>query len=170
MTEGSNVISKLFFSRYTIEVKGLQASPKERWREASERTLAELLNPDMTNRRDRNNKDTFLAEAAHRIITPFNAIGFPLIALALVLTGPFNRRGQSKKIMMAGVLIVFLQALDLMIINAARKDLVFIPGMAVLTFTPILLGFFLLNMRGEQWVGDILRRWRLRGYKAEITP
>lgn len=160
MTDGSDVISKLFFSRYTIEVKGLEAAEKERWREASERTLGELLFPDMNNRRDRNNRDIFLAEAQHRLVTPFNTIGFTLVALAVLLTGPINRRGQSKKVMAAAVIVIALQASSLVVVNAARKDLALAPALYIMTFLPLLTGLFLLSSRGEQWVLQIFRRWR----------
>lgn len=165
MDENSDVTTKLFFSRYTIQIKGLESGARERWREANERTLVELMNPDMTNRRDRNNRDVFRAEVHHRLVTPFNAIGFSLVALATILLGPFNRRGQSKKIMAGAVIIVCLQALDLVVVNRAREDLAFVPALYVMTFLPAGLCFFLLHARGEEWLVGYLRRMRQKRFE-----
>jgi lipopolysaccharide export system permease protein len=160
METDTRSISKLYFSRYTIEIKGLQEDSKERWREASERTLPELLNPDMTNRRDRNNKDLFLAEANNRMITPFNALSFALTSLACILLGPFNRRGQSRKVLLAAVTIVVLQSLNLLLVNLTKKSIGYVPFLALSTFAPLLVCALLLHERGEYWLMERLRGWR----------
>lgn len=164
MDNQSEVITKLFFSRYTIEVKGLETSPTERWREANERTLWELLHPDMSNRRDRSNRDIFRAETHHRLVTPFNAIGYALVALATILLGPFNRRGQNKKILAGAIIIVCLQAIDLIVVNRARSNLAFVPALYAVTFTPIVICLFLLHARGEEWLVGYLRKLRQKRF------
>lgn len=162
MERGSDVITKLFFSRYTIEIKGLETNPRERWREASERTLYELLHPDMTNKRDRSNREVFLAEAQYRIVRPFNAVSFALVALATILLGPFNRRGQNKKVMAGAAIIIVLQALNLVFVNQARQNLSFAPALWAITFLPAIACFSLLHARGEEWLTGYLRNWRQR--------
>jgi len=159
-------LSKLYFSRYTIEIKGLEGAAETHWKEASERTLPELLNPDLTNKKDRANVDVFLAEAHNRVITPWNALNFTMIALAVVLLGPFNRRGQHIKIALAGGLIVLMQVLSLAFINIAKKHLGAVPLLYINTLLPILLGFYFLDLRGEQMLMAILRRWNLRQGRA----
>ena len=158
----SDSLSKLYFSRYTIEIKGLEGTTETHWREAGERTLPELLNPDLRNPRDRANIDVFLAEAHSRVITPWNALNFTMIALTVVLLGPFNRRGQHIKIAFAGGLIVLMQVLSLAFINISRKHLGAVPFLYINTFSPVLLGFYFLHLKGEQTLMTIIRRWNMR--------
>ena len=152
-------LSKLYFSRYTIEIKGFEGATQEHWREAGERTLPELLNPDLGNKRDRDNRNVFLAEANHRVITPWNALSFTMIALAALLLGPFNRRGQNAKIMLAALLIVLTQSLNLAFVNISKKHLAAAPFVYFNTLLPILLCFYFLHLRGEQKLMALLRRW-----------
>ena len=164
MDTQSHVISRLFFSRYMIEIKGLESDPVEKWRHPNERTFIELLNPDMKNKRDVDNLEEFQTEAHERILTPLNAIGFTLISLACVLLGPFNRRGLARKIMAAVVIVVALQALNMAAVSAAKKqpDMLFL--LYIATLLPIAVSGFLLHNRGEQWLTQTLRRLRMRGF------
>jgi lipopolysaccharide export system permease protein len=161
----SGALTKLYFSRYTIEIKGLEGSTPERWRSASERTLPELINPDMSNKADVSNADLFLAEANHRVISPWNALSFAMIALVTVLLGPLNRRGQSKRILFGIVLVVLAQSLDLLFVNISKKHLNAAPLVYLNTFLPIILGFYLLHMRGEQKLMSMIRRWNAYNHR-----
>lgn len=165
-----NSLSRLYFSRYTIEIKGLGGTRPTRFKEASERTLLELLNPDMTQADERSNADLFKAEAHHRIVAPFNALSFAVVALCCLLLGPFNRRGQTRKIMLAAVVVVLLQTLSLSLLSAAKKHLGFIPLFYVFTFAPLLAGLYLLTLSGEQALDRLIKRLRGHGSKqAEVT-
>lgn len=152
--------SRLYFSKYTIEITGFENDTPLRWREASERTVAELLNPDMTNRRDVSNRDLFLAEANHRLVTPFNALGFTLIALTCILLGPFNRRGQNKKVLLAALLVILAEAFNLSIVNFAKKHIEALPLLYAATSLPLVCGFWLLGLQGEQQLKALLKRWK----------
>ena len=163
----SHVVSRLFFSRYTIEIKGLESESSLKWRHPNERTFWELIHPDLTDKRDRDSRDDFIVEANERLLTPLNALGFTLIALASVLLGPFNRRGQSKKVMLGIVVVVALQSLNLALVSAAQRNINVLPLLYLATLLPIAAGFFLLHIRGEQWLMSLLRKWRLRHLKAE---
>jgi len=166
MDTQSHVVSRLFFSRYMIEIKGLESDPVEKWRHPNERTFIELMNPDMKDKRDVDNLDEFRTEAHERILTPLNAIGFTLVSLACVLLGPFNRRGLTRKIMAAVVIVTTLQALNMGAVSAAKKQPDMIILLYIVTLLPMALSFFLLHNRGEQWLSHILRRLRLRKYAA----
>jgi len=158
----SHVVSRLFFSRYMIEIKGLGSDPVEKWRNPNERTLFELLNPDMKDKRDVENIAAFRTEAHERVLTPLNAIGFTLVSLACVLLGPFNRRGLSRKILAAVSLVVILQALNMGAVSLAKKQPDMIILLYLVTLLPAALGYFLLHSRGEAWLAGVLRRLRLR--------
>lgn len=167
MDAQNDMASRLFFSRYTIEIKGLEGEAQERWREASERTLPELFRPDMNDKRDRKNKDAFIVDAHLRLLAPFNTLGFALVALSCILLGPFNRRGQTRKILLAVIIVIALQAGEMALGNAARKQPLLLPALYVLAFAPVFICAFLLHLRGEQWLIRQLRRWR--GTPAQIA-
>ncbi|MCK4945962.1 MAG: LPS export ABC transporter permease LptF [Alphaproteobacteria bacterium] len=156
---GSGAISKLHFSRYTIEIRGLEGIAREHWRGARERTLGELLNPDPNSERDKASHDLFLSEANHRIITPWNSLGFTMIALVTLLLGPFNRRGQNAKVLAAMILIIIVQTLNLSLVNFSKKYIGAVPFIYLNTLLPIVLGFLFLHNIGEQKLKSILHRW-----------
>jgi lipopolysaccharide export system permease protein len=156
----SSATSRLYFSRYTIEIKGLESGGRDRRHEASERTLIELFNPDLTARYDILHQDTFRAEAHQRITTPFNALSFTLVSLVFILLGSFNRRGQNRKIIVAALTVTALQVLYLMAGNLSIKNNSFIPLMYAVTFLPIGISYSLLRNRGEQWFIDVISKWR----------
>jgi len=158
----SGNLSKLYFQRYTIEIKGLEGTAEQHWKEPEERTLSGLLNPDLSDKKDRASLNVFLAEAHNRLITPWNALNFTMIALAVVLLGPFNRRGQHIKIALACGLIVVMQVLNLAFINISKKHMGVVPLLYINTLLPVLLGFYFLHLRGEQALMAILRKWNLR--------
>ncbi|MBI1215510.1 MAG: LptF/LptG family permease [Alphaproteobacteria bacterium] len=172
MDPASNVITKLYFERYTVEIKGFENDSPTRWRKPEERTLMELLHPNMKDPADVQNRGVFLAEASNRVLSPLNAIGFSLVALSAILLGPFNRRGQTRKVLTGAIAIVMLQALDLALLNATKKH----PGMAVFlyltTLLPIAFGAYALHLKGEQKIMALLRRWnalRNRRWEAKTT-
>jgi lipopolysaccharide export system permease protein len=158
-------LSRLYFSRYTIEIKGLEEASPQRWRAPQERMMLELLNPDLTNKRDRANENTFYVEAQRRLVSPWNALSFTMVGLMVLLLGPFNRRGQNAKIALAVMAIVILQLLNLTFINVSKKFL----GLSFLiylnTFLPVFLGFYFLHLRGEQQLMSLLRWWNMRHMK-----
>lgn len=162
MDEKNSTTSKLFFSSYSIEVSGFDESSPSRWRESNERTFLELLSPDMKNPRDRANIDSFLGEAHSRIATPFNALSFALISLAAILLGPFNRRGQGKKVMIGGLLVILLQAASLSMLNMARKHLGAVPGIYAVSILPLFIAGYALTFNGEMMLMSALRKMRRR--------
>lgn len=155
-------VSRLYFSEYMIEIKGFERGPGARARDYSERTLYELLHPDMSVKYDRDNREVFLAEAHADLVRPLTPIAFTLVALAIVLLGPFNRRGQTQKILAAVLAVAVLLAANLGLMNAARKRLELAPLLYLVNFAPIFLGYYALDIRGEQRVMGLIRKWRAR--------
>ncbi len=165
--DDNGALTKLHFSKYTIEVKGFEGEEATRWKEPSERTFTELLNPDTSIRADRNSISRFKAEAHHRIVTPFNGIAFALVSLSCILLGPFNRRGQSKKIMVAAITVIALQALNLGIVSMMKKNLGITPLLYICTFAPIIFCLYSLHAQGEQKIFTLLRKFRNHRHMKE---
>ena len=92
----------------------------ERTRNIHERTLAELLDPEPgVSERDR---QRFLAEAQQRLASPFTALGYTLLALAVALTGEFRRFGGMLRLAIGCGIMVGLIAIGLTFGNAAARD------------------------------------------------
>jgi lipopolysaccharide export system permease protein len=102
-------LSLLNFDRYTVELSGLSQGRAFRWREPRERYLHELLWPEGS-AEDVAYASRLRAEIHNRLIQPLYTLAFALVALALLLSGEFNRRGQAKRIVAAIVIVVALQA------------------------------------------------------------
>jgi len=150
--ENTKTLTKLYFSKYSVEVKGLKGTTVQRWRKEDERSFAELLHPNMNDERDVQYKNLFVVEAHRRIVSPWTAFAYTVLSVAFVLFGSFNRRGHSRKILLASVSIIIIQALSIVLINLAKSNLWLIPLMYLNVILPILLGFFMLTSFGERLI------------------
>ena len=136
-------LSLLYFDRYTVDLKGVGESSTGRQREARERYVHELLNPDIKEVGERN-VGRFIALGHERLVSPFFAPAFALIALAALLCGDFSRHGQGRRVVVAILLVVALEATGLGLRNLAAKIPEVIPLMYGNVLLPILVGTYLL--------------------------
>ncbi len=158
----SGILQKLAFERYIIDLP--DGNPiNERWVEPDERTITQLLNPDLNDDRDIKNARNFAVEIHRRITGPLLALAFPLIGLCILLLGPTDRRGQTPKIVISVLLAVILQSLYLTVYNMAAKNNIGIALMYLLTVTPIILTLITLSGFSEKY-----RRMLL--YQAKGAP
>ncbi len=166
----SNAVSRLYFSEYMIEVNSLDTGQRVRNRDYSERTLFELLRPDMNNKYDRDKREVFLAEAHADLIRPFLSVSFVLSGLAVLLVGPFNRRGQGRKVTFAVMIILAIMTANLALTTATRRHIELAPLLYIAVFMPIFAGYYALGLRGEQQIMALLRHLNeRRGRKLEAA-
>lgn len=144
----SGVLNKLSFDRYSIDLPE-SGEVRQRWAEPDERTFFELLNPDLSEKRDFENQRDFIYEAHRRIISPFLAPAFVFIALGVLLLGPMNRRGLSLRIVVAVMSVIVLEALYLTAFNFSSHSALGLVFMYVIVFVPIAAGFFALGSFSE---------------------
>lgn len=143
------ILSRLEFDRYSIDLPDGSGAVRQRWREPDERTILELLNPDPNNKRDVKSQRDFNVEIHRRIVSPLLAPAFVFMALAMLLIGPVERRGQGKKIAMIIVGSVLIQGFYLGAFSFARNSDLGLVLMYILTLTPIAGGAFILSSYGE---------------------
>jgi lipopolysaccharide export system permease protein len=153
----TNKLSILYFDRYSFDLSSVTLKPEERFREARERMVDELLDlkiEDVGNPRD---FGKFKVEGHQRLTTPINTLGFALIALVCLLLGDFSRRGQVKRILLASVIFVSLQITNLGLINISAKNLQLVPLLYASIIAPvfILLFLLLLHPRFKKRAGKI---------------
>jgi lipopolysaccharide export system permease protein len=140
-------LSLLYFDRYTLDLGTAQQDSGSRWHDAQERFLGELFSPGTTDP-DLRNATRFRAEGHQRLASPLLAIAFALIGLAGLLSGEFDRRGQSRRVIVSVGIVVAIQVADLGLVNLAAIVPAAVPLIYVLPIGTIVgAGWFLLRQR-----------------------
>ncbi|MFN4310558.1 MAG: LPS export ABC transporter permease LptF [Ferrovibrio sp.] len=127
-------LSLLYFDNYSLDLDSYSQKEGQIWREPSERFLSELFNPDMQNPDDVRNYNKLIVEGHRRLVTPLYAPALILIAIASVIGGEFNRRGQGQRLIVGGAIAIVLQILSLGVSHLAAKSIILIP---LLYLTPL---------------------------------
>lgn len=144
---------RLDFDRYAIEIPETGGVVRQRWREPDERTFLELFRPDPGNERDVESRREFMVEAHRRLITPFLAPVFTVLALAVMLPRPSGRRGQGRRIVFAVAGVVLIQGLYLAAFSLSRHSAWGLVLMYALVIVPLVAGLVALFPPAE-------RRWK----------
>lgn len=142
------ILNRLDFERYTIDLPN-SGEIRQRWAEPEERTILELLNPDMNDASDVKYLSDFKLEIHKRVISPFLALTFALIGCSSLLLGPYGRRGQVKRIMLAVISVGVLQGLYLSAFNLAGNNVLGLVAMYVLVVAPIVFCLFVMSKASE---------------------
>lgn len=137
-------LSILYFDRYIFEMEAAKENKAERFREARERHISELLNAGNDPNLDEKDIGKFTVEAHKRILSPLSSLGYTLIGLAFLFSGGFSRRMQSRYILSSVVVVVGVLGANLALENACAKNLSLIPFMYVLSALPIVLGYIFM--------------------------
>ena len=130
-------LSQLFFDRYAVDLKAVAPQAAERWPDARERSTAELMAGDVPAQDDRMRRG-LIAELHHRFSSPLLALTYAMVALSALLSGEFNRRGQSSRVTIAVLLVMGLQAGALGLTSLAGKATVFVPLMYAMPLAMLL--------------------------------
>lgn len=136
-------LSLLYFDSYTVDLASATGQSQTRNRDARERSVGELLTADKA---DYSPSDYRRAkvELHQRLTSPFYNLGFTVVALAILLTAGFDRRGQTATILKAVGAMVGLQAVALGTANLATANLAFAPLMYLVALMPIAGGCWIL--------------------------
>ena len=151
LNKKNGALNRLNFERYMIDMP--ESGPvRQRWREPDERTLWELLHPATDDTRATESRDEFTLEIHRRIISPLLAPCFAVIALCALLLGALERRGLTRRIILAVSLCIVIQGLYLGAFSLARSHpLGGLILMYVLTFAPLLVGLRWLVCGQARW-------------------
>jgi lipopolysaccharide export system permease protein len=136
-------LSLLYFDRYTVELSELQGSVHARWREPRERYLHELFNP-ANDPDDLRHYEELIAEGHQRLAGPLQGFGFVLVALAALLSGQLNRRGQVRRVLAAILCVAALEGLSLASHDLAIRSLQSVPAMYAVSILPGLVALVVL--------------------------
>jgi len=138
-------LSMLYFDQWSIELTSDRdgPAPELRFRDANERFLHELFFPE-TPKVMASHGDSFRAEGHQRLVGPLYPLLFVLLAMAALLCGEFNRRGQVRRVIVAAACVMAVQGVGLGLHNLAAKVPMVIPLMYANVLVPGGLCIYLL--------------------------
>ncbi len=140
----NGALNRLDFSRYTIDLPEASNPVRQRWREPEERTFWELLHPDPLDARDVKSRRDFTAELHRRLISPFIAPVFAVTALCFMLFASGERRGQSRRMILAVLCCLAVQAAYMALFQKAADSVIALLLMYVAVLGPLGLGLAVL--------------------------
>lgn len=136
-------LSILYFDSYTIDLASEGGGGGTRYREPRERWLPELFSvaPPEILARDINR---FRVEGHRRLVDPLYNLTFALIAVSVMVSGGFSRRGQGRRMLMAIGLMIAVQIAAIGSANLAVKQLALVPLIYGVAFAPIVIALAVL--------------------------
>jgi lipopolysaccharide export system permease protein len=146
MDRTTGKLSVLSFEKYTLDLASFRDAPGVRDRQPDERYLQELLFPADPSRVG---DAAFLIEANFRLITPLTALALAVIPVACLLTGEFNRRGQTRRVLVAVLIAFAFEALDIGLKNLAGRTAIAVPFLYLNVMAPICATLWLLWRDGR---------------------
>lgn len=117
-------VSWLNFDNYELDISFYTQS-NLRDRDPDEKYLNELFNNELQGK----NRSAHRAEAHQRLSWPIYNLILTGIALAVMLSGSFNRRGNSKRILVACGITITTIVVAISLRNAVSKDAMLVPAM-----------------------------------------
>lgn len=150
-------INILYFDRYTVDLGGIGDAEQRTARDQNELFVDDLLNPTEQITQPRN-FIKYRTEGHSRLITPLLGLALQLIGLVVILKGEFSRRGQSRRLIVAILLVGLVQAAVLGSKYAAAKEIALLPLMYGTAIVPILICLIILTHQ------------KLRRPKAPVSP
>jgi lipopolysaccharide export system permease protein len=154
-------LNVLTFAENTVDLAAANSGDQQRFRDASELPLAQLLHPDPATVSPRD-VPKFRVEAYRRLSSPFTALSFALIALYAVLAGTFRRHGGLWRPAAAVGAVVCLLAAGLAIADLAARDPALMPLIWVHALVPGAIAAWLLFAPPSHLLPGFARPPRLR--------
>lgn len=157
-------LNVLTFAQTTVDLSGSTKGDEQRYRDAGEMGLGELLHPDpqTTQARDRGK---LIVEGWRRLTQPLTAATFALVGLVSVLTGGFQRHGNVLRPLVGVLAVVGLLALGLAVSNFAARQVALVPLIAAQAVLPGLACAWVLFVPQLAWA---LRGGRARRHAARV--
>lgn len=141
---GTGRLSMLYFDSYAVDFGLSPASAEKRNIDARERPIGDLLTLTGADGFEPVQIRQFRSEAHQRLTAPLLHLAFAMIALAALLSGTFNRRGQLGRILAATGLMVAVQAGALGAASLVAKNGALVPLLYVNAIVPIVASAYVL--------------------------
>ena len=158
----SGEVSLLYFDSYPFDMTFLNTKEDVRGRKSDEMFIDELLHPDPT--LDRKTQRKQIADGHNRLVWPLNNLSMPLMVMAIMLSGDYNRRGQSKRIITCIVIAIGIIALGMALKNlAANGKFFFIVMMYVPNAIAIVTSLYVLAIGKNPFAKPVTRQPVIEG-------
>lgn len=139
----SGTLSIIHFDRYNLDLSVFTQEQEKRWREPKERYLHELFYPEPDSPERLNAK--LRAEGHQRLVWPLYNLVLPLLGLAVLSSGQFNRRGNYRRLALAIALAVVVTGGAISMQNIVTEQPILIPVMYLLVVVITALSVFRLT-------------------------
>lgn len=139
----TNKFSMLSFSRYSAEFNSGNSS-KRKEQTVREKDFWELINAADDKTLTAAEVRKYVVEGHRRILYPWLNLVLALIACTGFLISNFNRRGQTKIVIIAVVCMIAIIGADLALTNLAGRFLFFLPLLYVNCLLPLIVCIYLL--------------------------
>lgn len=136
-------LSVLTFAKYTLDLSQFADAPGVRDRQPDERYMSELLFPSGRNTTPAAERALFV-ELNTRLAAPLLALSMAALPLLCLLTGEFNRRGQSRRITVAIGIAFMLELVDIGLKDLAGRSDSAVLLLYVNALLPLLAAFWML--------------------------
>ncbi|MBP3546182.1 MAG: LPS export ABC transporter permease LptF [Alphaproteobacteria bacterium] len=146
--------SSLSFDRYSVDF-GASQNKRRKAASARSKTLTELLNASSNPNLSPAEARRYIVEGNRRLLNPFYNFVMSLLACVGLLVGNFNRRGQGKIISFSILLMVMIQANDLIFGNLSTKNLYFLSLFYANIILPTIFGFWFLFFYNPTWLARL---------------
>jgi lipopolysaccharide export system permease protein len=147
--QAAGELSVLYFDSYALDIAQLDRSQGTRATDNRERGTIELLRQPLDSTANTSLIARMRAEAHQRLTTPLTILGYAMLAVAWLLSGAHDRRGQAGRIGGAVLCVVVLQAAGLGAMNATAKSAFLAPLMYMVALLPIAVSAFVLARGAE---------------------
>lgn len=147
---GESRLSLLYFDSYNVELNSTGDTQDVRFRDARERPMRDLFTLSEADGMQAVDVRRFRVEGHQRLVAPAFNLTFVVIALATLLSGTFNRRGQGVRIVAAVAIMIAVEAMALGSGNLATKHPNSVVLLYVTAILPTVIGLYVL-LRRERW-------------------
>ncbi len=137
-------LSELVFDQYVLDLNALRKAPTRRFPDPRELSVGDLMRPSPEMMRARGPISRFKGEMHGRFATPLLSFSYAFVGLAAVLSGAFNRRGMSWRLLIAALAIVVTQAVFMTMAGFVARDSSLTLGLYAAAVLPVFFGMAFL--------------------------
>jgi lipopolysaccharide export system permease protein len=136
-------LSSLSFEKYTLELSELNDAPGTRDRNVDERYTSELIS-SAAHDEEADWRHAVLVELNMRLAGPLTALAMAALPVACLLTGQFNRRGQTRRVLLAVAIALVMEIIDIGLKNLAARSSIAVPLIYSNLALPVIVSLWLL--------------------------
>jgi len=127
-------LQELVFDSYVLDLQMIKSARKDRMPDAREMSLPRLLREQASPQHTARFITRLRTEIHQRLAGPLLSLTFTYVAVTVILVGSFNRRGMTRRVLMAALAMVVVQAVMFGLVSLAGKT----PWAALLLYMAVL--------------------------------